>query len=73
MRWQQYFDDMPFTISVDKGKCISCQNCVNVCPSHFKMGSDNKAQPVKSKVKEAGCAKQAASECPAQAITVKET
>jgi ferredoxin len=62
---------MPFKISVDKGKCIGCQNCANVCPAMFRMNGD-KAQPIKSKVDDAKCAGKAASECPVQAITVKE-
>ena len=62
---------MPFEISIDKEKCIGCQNCANTCPSHFKMNGD-KAEPVKKKVDDVGCANKAKSECPAQAITVKE-
>jgi ferredoxin len=62
---------MTFEIKVDKAKCIACQNCVNVCPAMFEMGKDGKAQPKKSKVDDPGCANQAKTECPVQAITVK--
>ena len=61
---------MTYEIKVDKGKCIGCQNCANTCPSHFRIKGD-KAEPVKKKVEDVGCAQQAAAECPAGAITVK--
>ena len=62
---------MPYEIAVDRGKCIGCQNCANVCPAMFRMKGE-KAEPIKKKVRELGCAKQAESECPVQAITVRE-
>jgi len=59
-------------ISVDKEKCVACQNCVNICPSHFRMAKNGKAEPVKKRVDDMGCAKKAESECPVQAISIKE-
>jgi len=62
---------MSYEIKVEKDKCIGCQNCVNVCPSMFRMKGD-KAEPIKKKADAPGCANQAKSECPSGAITVKQ-
>ena len=62
---------MPFRITVDKDKCIGCHACANSCPSMFRM-VDGKSEPVKPVASEPGCSRQAASECPVDAISVKE-
>jgi len=66
----------------DKVKCIGCGACASLCSDHFKMGEDGKAHLLDSKtenqiifeleVKEAGCAKAAASACPVQCIKIEK-
>lgn len=58
-------------ISIDKEKCIGCGACVAVCPNAFKM-QENKAVTVKPEVNKLSCEKDAADNCPVQAITIKE-
>lgn len=50
-------------VSVDKEKCIGCGACVSVCPEGFEL-KDGKAHVKKN----APCAKEAAENCPVQAI-----
>lgn len=58
---------------VDKDLCISCQLCVSVCPKVFTMDNDDKAEPVGDELSPEleECAKEAAAQCPVEAITVK--
>lgn len=68
---------MPFEITQDHEKCISCGACVSVCPDMFEMGSDGKAHIKGSKknklvVEDAKCAEDAKDACPVQIIHVKE-
>ncbi len=57
---------------IDKELCISCGNCIELCPAVFGWDDDEKAQIIK----EDGCAEcncqQAADECPTNAITIQE-
>ncbi len=53
---------------IDKKKCIGCGACAAVCPEVFEM-KGNKAN-VKVKETDNPCAKDAASNCPVQAITI---
>ena len=56
----------------DKELCISCANCIELCPAVFGWDDDEKAQIIK----ENGCSEcncqQAADECPTNAIPTKE-
>ncbi len=58
---------------VDPETCIGCTLCVQVCPEVFKMEND-KAVAFVDKVAEAAMdsCKDAADQCPVNAITVKE-
>ncbi|MDD5628050.1 MAG: ferredoxin [Elusimicrobia bacterium] len=57
---------------VDPDLCIGCELCANICPEVFRM-EEGKAVvhvPVVPQVAEASC-RQAAEDCPADAITVE--
>ncbi len=56
-------------VKVDPDKCISCGMCVTLCPTGFRMNDDYKSEPI-----EGGgfdCAKNAAENCPVDAISVE--
>lgn len=57
---------------VDKELCISCGNCIEICPEVFKFDDDEKADVIDPK----GCGSkcdcdEAAASCPTNAITVE--
>jgi ferredoxin len=58
-------------ISVIKEACIGCGACVALCPTAFKM-EGNKAVATKTEVKKISCEKEAADNCPVEAIIVTE-
>lgn len=55
-------------VKVNKGKCIGCGNCTNVC-DNFKL-VNGKAKVINSNPKEVGCNEKAKKECPTGAISV---
>ncbi len=62
---------MKYLIKHDREACIGCGACVAVCPDNWKMNGD-KPDPVKTEVDEIGCTKQAAEQCPVDAIKIEE-
>lgn len=60
---------------IDKELCISCGNCVDICPEVFNWDVDDKAEVIDPH----GCGtkcpdcQEAADSCPTNAITFKET
>jgi len=54
---------------VDKNKCIGCGICAGMCPETFQMDLDGKSEVIKNEVTD--CAKNAAADCPVEAISVK--
>ncbi|MEK6945224.1 MAG: ferredoxin [Nanoarchaeota archaeon] len=57
-------------VKVDKPRCISCGNCMAVCPDVFEMGKDGKSQVKKGKEKSTlPCVAKAITECPTQCIS----
>lgn len=56
---------------VDKETCIGCAVCESVCPEVFKMMDDGKAGVVRESGYDEASAKDAADQCPVQAITFK--
>jgi ferredoxin len=52
-------------VKVDKGKCIGCGLCENICPEGFKLGDEGKAMV---KDENAPCIDEAISSCPVEAI-----
>ena len=56
-------------IKVDQDKCIGCGLCAGTSPENFVINADGKAEAVQDKANEA--AKEAAKNCPVEAISVK--
>jgi ferredoxin len=60
---------------VNKEECISCGNCVDLCPEVFNWDEDGKAEVIDAK----GCGtkcpdcQEAADSCPTNAITIEES
>lgn len=58
-----------YKIEVSK-ECISCGNCAAVCPEFFELGEKAKAK--KPETDDLGCAKEAAEQCPVNAIHITD-
>jgi ferredoxin len=56
-------------VKVDQNKCIGCGMCVGMCPETFQMNANHKSEVIKDEV--TSCTKEAAENCPVNAITVK--
>ena len=54
-------------VKVDQDKCIGCGLCAGMCPETFAMGASGKSEVVKEETTD--CAKNAAANCPVEAIT----
>jgi ferredoxin len=60
---------------VNKEECISCGNCVDLCPEVFNWDEDGKAEVIDP----GGCGgkcpscEEAAESCPTNAITIEES
>jgi ferredoxin len=57
---------------LDKDLCTGCELCTQTCPEVYEMDGDTasvKADPIPSGSEE--CAKQAADECPVEAIKME--
>ncbi len=58
---------------IDEDLCTACELCVDTCPEVYEMGDDVavvKVDVVPSDAED--CAKEAAEDCPAEAITIEE-
>lgn len=55
------------SIKVDQEKCVGCGMCVGLCPEVFVMNESGKSQVIGNNEE---CAKEAASACPVEAISV---
>jgi ferredoxin len=55
-------------VKINQEKCIGCGMCAGMCPETFIMGANGKAEVVKNKVTD--CAKNAAENCPVEAISI---
>jgi len=58
---------------IDADLCTACELCVDTCPDVFEMG-DDVAKVIVDVVPEDSeeCAKEAAEDCPAEAIIIEE-
>ncbi len=59
---------------VDQTLCIGCGLCESLCPDVFSMGDDGLAKAIEDDVPESSedCARDAASQCPTEAIKIEE-
>jgi ferredoxin len=55
-------------VKVDQEKCIGCSMCAGMCPETFVMGASGKSEVINEEATD--CAKNAAANCPVEAITV---
>lgn len=55
-------------VKVDQEKCIGCGLCPGLCPETFVMGASGKAEVINKEASD--CAKNAALNCPVEAIKV---
>lgn len=55
-------------VKVDQNKCIGCGMCAGSCPETFQLNLNGKAEVIKDQVTD--CAKNAAANCPVDAISV---
>lgn len=58
---------------VDKDTCTGCSACVDSCPDVFRMDDDDTASVYVDQVPgdQEECAKEAADDCPVEAITIE--
>ncbi|MFA6514606.1 MAG: ferredoxin [Patescibacteria group bacterium] len=56
-------------VKVDQDKCVGCGLCAGMCPETFQMNADGKSEVINNVVTD--CAKDAAENCPVDAISVK--
>lgn len=60
-----------YKISVDEDKCVGCGACVAICEEAFEM-KKGKSVPIREEVEELSCEKEAAENCPVEAISIEE-
>lgn len=57
-------------VKVDQSKCAGCGLCAGLCPETFQMNLEGKSEVINPATTE--CAKQAAANCPTEAISVTD-
>ena len=59
--------------AVDRDSCIGCGNCEAVCPDVFVLDDENKSTVIINLIPKEfeACAKEAAEQCPVNAITIE--
>ncbi|MCK5416260.1 ferredoxin [Candidatus Parcubacteria bacterium] len=56
-------------ININQDMCVGCGRCTEICPTNFELSAQGKSQLKKNKISDS--AKQAADECPTEAIHVE--
>jgi len=61
-------------IKIDEELCTGCEVCADTCPSLFEIDEDGIAKVTVDEVpkNEEECAREAADNCPSEAITIEE-
>lgn len=59
---------------VDKDACIGCGLCADICPKVFKLDDDGTASAIDADIPEDAkdAAREAAAQCPVEAIKIEE-
>jgi len=57
---------------IDKDACISCGECIDMCPDLFQWGEDGKAEVVNKDGCDGCDCEEAADACPTDAILLKD-
>lgn len=57
-------------IIIDQANCIGCSLCVSLCPNHFQMNSEFKAETIGDDSDES-CVQEAINNCPVSVISQK--
>lgn len=60
------------TPKIDEDLCIGCGNCEEVCPDVFELEEDGLSRVIGS-CNDEECCREAAEECPVEAITLEES
>ena len=63
-----------YKIKQEHEACISCGQCVSLCPDNWEVGSDGKSKPKKKIINgsELKCNKEAEENCPVNIIHIEE-
>ncbi len=71
--FEKYKGGIIMRADVDRDACISCGLCVSICPDVFEMDDEDISTVIVDPILEEfeDCAKEAAEECPTNAITVE--
>jgi len=74
-RWEDGPMDgkMPMVPRVDKGECISCGVCVDICPAVFRFDADHRAEAYDPQGADAAAIQEAIDLCPVACIYWGET
>lgn len=59
-------------VKIDKDLCIGCGNCESICPEVFKIKDDNKSYVIGKCEGNEDCCREAAENCPVEAIIIME-
>lgn len=59
------------TPKIDEELCTGCGNCEEVCPDVFELGDDDIAHVI-GPCNDEDCCREAAEECPVEAIILEE-
>ena len=63
---------MPYKITIDRANCIGCGSCEALCPSNFKLDTENKSNVKKAVVNKITCEQKAAEACPVSVISIEK-
>ncbi len=59
-------------VRIDEESCTGCGLCVDICPEIFELGEDGLAHVTKADPPANGCYREAADDCPSDAIIIED-